>query len=148
MLRRIAACAVAPALAPGIGSALADNPSPTLAPGGVRVISALSSVELWLAIAIILFGLIVLAMQFVLLRRAAAATEDVLRLFTVTMIIIGTMALIAVGYSSQQIAPALGLFGTILGYLLGKTDERMRNRGGAGSDTAGGAAHGPPPAKP
>ena len=30
--------------------------------------------------------------------------------------------------SSQQIAPALGLFGTILGYLLGRSDERARAR--------------------
>jgi hypothetical protein len=64
-----------------------------------------------------------------LLRRAAnTQPADILRLFTVTMVVIGTLALIAIGYSSQQIAPALGLFGTILGYLLGRTDERLRGR--------------------
>jgi hypothetical protein len=106
-----------------------DNPAPSLGLATTTKVTALSSIELWLAYAIILFGFIVLCMQFTLLRRAAnTEPEDILRLFTVTIIIIGTLALIAIGYSSQQIAPALGLFGTILGYLLGKSDERARGR--------------------
>jgi hypothetical protein len=39
----------------------------------------------------------------------------------VTLIIIGTLFFITAGFDSTQIAPALGLFGTIAGYLLGKT---------------------------
>jgi hypothetical protein len=106
-----------------------DNPLPARAVAATTQGSAMSSIELWLAGAIIAFGFIVLFMQFILLRRTAnTQPEDILRLFTVTMIIIGTLALIAIGYSSQQIAPALGLFGTVLGYLLGKTDERIRAR--------------------
>jgi hypothetical protein len=102
-------------------------------------VTALSSIELWLAFAIIAFGLVVLSMQFLLLRRAGSnEPDDVLRLFTVTLIVIGTLALIAIGYSSQQIAPALGLFGTILGYLLGKSDERIRGRRAAAREAAGG----------
>jgi hypothetical protein len=113
----------------GPASYAQDNPPPARVSATTTQVSALSSIELWLAGAIIAFGFIVLCMQFILLRRAAPTQpEDVLRLFTVTMIIIGTLALIAIGYSSQQIAPALGLFGTILGYLLGKTDERIRTR--------------------
>jgi hypothetical protein len=105
------------------------NPIPATASATTMQVSALSSVELWLAYAIIAFGFVVLCMQFILLRSAKhSEPEDILRLFTVTIIIIGTLALIAIGYSSQQIAPALGLFGTILGYLLGKSDERSRTR--------------------
>src|SRR5678815_3222500 len=47
-----------------------NNPTPTQAPATTTHISALSSIELWLAYAIILFGFIVLCMQFILLRRA------------------------------------------------------------------------------
>lgn len=109
-----------------------SNNIPNAAPAATVQVSALSSVELWLAAAIIIFGLIVLSMQFALLRKATNThPADILRLFTVTMVVIGTMALIAIGYSSQQIAPALGLFGTILGYLLGRSDERMRGRNAA-----------------
>jgi hypothetical protein len=106
-----------------------DNPLPQPSSAVTTRVTALSSIELWLAGAIIIFGLVVLSMQFLLLKRAShTQPEDILRLFTVTIIIVGTLALIAVGYSSQQIAPALGLFGTILGYLLGKTDERRRTQ--------------------
>ena len=108
------------------------NKIPNAVSAATVQVSALSSVELWLAAAIIIFGLIVLSMQFALLRKATNThPADILRLFTVTMVVIGTMALIAIGYSSQQIAPALGLFGTILGYLLGRSDERMRGRNAA-----------------
>ncbi|MGK7863062.1 hypothetical protein [Falsiroseomonas sp. E2-1-a4] len=151
MFFRTVAAASAWSLLTTIALAQTDNPTPVAVAGSVRMVSALTSVELWLAAAIIVFGLVVLGMQFVLLRRVEAAADDVLRLFTVTTIIIGTMSLIAVGYSSQQIAPALGLFGTILGYLLGKSDERMRNRAAQiGDAPSGGTAASTPlaPAKP
>jgi hypothetical protein len=105
-----------------------DNPSPSADAGVATRVTALSSIELWFAGAIIVFGFIVLFMQFTLLKRTGnPLPDDILRLFTVTIIIVGTLALIAVGYSAQQISPALGLFGTILGYLLGKGDEQRRN---------------------
>lgn len=106
-----------------------ENPPPSRALATTTQVSALSSIEFWLASAIIAFGFIVLCLQFVLLRRSAnTQPDDILRLFTVTIIVIGTLSLIAIGYSSQQIAPALGLFGTILGYLLGRSDEQIRGR--------------------
>jgi hypothetical protein len=121
-----------------------DNPRPSaLPPGATSQVTALSSVELWLAFAILAFGLVVLLLQFVLLRRAASLRpEDILRLFSVTTIVIGTLAVIALGYSKDQISAALGLFGTILGYLLGRTDESIRARrqdkdGGNEADTGG-----------
>jgi hypothetical protein len=43
-----------------------------------------------------------------------------MRAFAITLIIIGTMVLICAGYSNDQIAPAMGLFGTVAGYLLGR----------------------------
>jgi hypothetical protein len=105
-----------------------DNPSPQPGVSTTTRVTAISSIELWLAGAIIIFGIIIISMQFLLVKRSEHTdAEDILRLFTVTIIIVGTLALIAIGYSSQQIAPALGLFGTILGYLLGKSDERRRS---------------------
>jgi RsiW-degrading membrane proteinase PrsW (M82 family) len=136
--RRVPTLAAAAALALWRDRArAADNaalPSPTAVTSQV---TTTSSLEFWLALGVLLFGFVVLFMQFILLRRTpGAGPEDVLRLFTVTIIVIGTLALIAIGYSSQQIAPALGLFGTILGYLLGRSDERQRGRQ-AGSHSEG-----------
>jgi small-conductance mechanosensitive channel len=123
-----------------------DNPVPLAASAVTSQLSALSSIEFWLAVVIIAFGFVVLVMQYTLLRRARdTEPEDILRLFTVTIIIIGTLSLIAIGYSSQQIAPALGLFGTILGYLLGKSDERGRGRRATAEAAAPGQREATPP---
>ena len=76
--------------------------------------------EFWLSISILLFGLVVIGFQFILGRSKNFAAEDTLRVFAVTLILIGTLVLIAAGFSTNQISPAFGLFGTIAGYLLGK----------------------------
>jgi len=39
------------------------------------------------------------------------------------MIIVGSLILISSGYSSNQIGPAMGLFGTVAGYLIGRHDK-------------------------
>jgi hypothetical protein len=41
----------------------------------------------------------------------------------VVTVIIGTLLLVTVGYNNEQIAPAFGLFGTIVGYLLGRLTQ-------------------------
>ena len=41
----------------------------------------------------------------------------------VTLIVVSSLFIITAGYSSEQIAPAMGLFGTIAGYLLGRYQE-------------------------
>jgi uncharacterized membrane protein YidH (DUF202 family) len=85
--------------------------------------------------ALIVFGVIIILIEFSLLKAIAKRTEEVVRAFTVTLIIIGTLILISSGFSSQQISPALGLFGTIAGYLLGRAETRRTN--GAGNIEGG-----------
>jgi hypothetical protein len=38
----------------------------------------------------------------------------------VITVITGSLILITAGYSNEQIAPAFGLFGTVIGYMLGR----------------------------
>jgi len=81
----------------------------------------LSDPEVRLTIAVALLGVIALALEYLLLRRMKnLQAEDALRVFAVTLILIGTLVFITAGFGAQQIAPALGLFGTIAGYLLGR----------------------------
>ena len=49
-------------------------------------------------------------------------TEVISRTYTITLIIVGTMFLITAGFDSEQTSPAMALFGTIAGYLLGRID--------------------------
>lgn len=95
----------------------------------------LTRFEFWLSLLILLFGAIVVVVQFSLLRRQSFDGNDLLKVFGVTLIIVGTLFLIAAGFGDKQIAPAMGLFGTLAGYLLGRasagtTDSSKAERRG------------------
>jgi hypothetical protein len=80
--------------------------------------------EFWLTVMIGLFGLSVIgALMFSLRRVAHARPEDISRPIIVVTVISGTLMLVTVGYSNEQIAPAFGLFGTIVGYMLGRFSQ-------------------------
>ena len=49
--------------------------------------------------------------------------EDATRPIIIVTVIIGTLILVTAGYSNEQIAPAFGLFGTIIGYILGRLTQ-------------------------
>jgi hypothetical protein len=68
---------------------------------------------------ILLFGAIIIFLVAFLIKNGRNS-ESVLRVFGTILIIISTLFLIVAGYSDIQIAPAMGLLGTIAGYLLGK----------------------------
>jgi len=102
-------------------------PTNTVAPptggthaGAVHAKTFLSDFEFWLSVEILFFGFGVLAVEYFLLRKTGITAEETLRVYAVTLIIVGTLFLITAGFDSNQIAPAMGLFGTIAGYLLGK----------------------------
>lgn len=98
------------------------------APGenAAGTVSLLSNYEFWLTISVLIFGCFVLAAEFMLLKGVVKERiDDVAKIMIVTLIIISTLVLITAGFGNDQIAPALGLLGTIAGYLLGRMrDEK------------------------
>lgn len=84
------------------------------------VIPYLSSQEFILSLFVIVLTIIALALSFSLLKNRQNDSDGIMRLFVLLFIIGGTLLLIASGYSEKQIATAIGLFGAIVGYLLGK----------------------------
>jgi len=93
--------------------------------GASKEWSYLSSREFILTLMVTILTLAALSMQFFLLRSISGfKPQDSLRIFGVILIILGTLFVIAAGFSSQQIAPAMGLFGTIAGYLLGRGERK------------------------
>jgi len=117
------------------GPVIANPPAPA---GGSELLDTrLIPFEFWLTVVILTFGLVlsVLTIRF-LSSTVARKTEEAIRALVVLWVIIGTLTLITAGYSDQQIAPAFGLFGTIVGYILGKSDRDGR-RPSAGGGTEG-----------
>ena len=85
----------------------------------------LRSFEFIVSIMILGISLVALAMEFFLLRKIPnLKAEDALRVFAVTLIIVGTLFFIAAGFDAKQVAPGMGLFGTVAGYLLGRSIDR------------------------
>lgn len=69
------------------------------------------------------FGLIVLILAALLLRKTSVSAESILRVFGTVIIIVGAIFLVVAGYTEQQMGPVMGLLGTIAGYLLGKSNS-------------------------
>ncbi len=89
--------------------------------------------EIYMSVAVLVFGILVVAAQTILFYRQKADVEEAFKYFIVTLIIIGSLFLVTAGYGNQQIAPILGLLGTIAGYLLGKAFDGGGRRSNPGA---------------
>jgi len=68
---------------------------------------------------ILIFGAVVVGIAAYLIRKETDG-QIILKVLATILIITFAVFLIVAGWSDQQIAPAMGLLGTIAGYLLGK----------------------------
>jgi hypothetical protein len=91
--------------------------------GTASRVNWLSSFEFWISASVLLFGMLTFGVQVVMLRISAFNAEQTTKLFAVSLIIISTLFIITAGFDSEQIAPAMGLFGTVAGYMLGKSQQ-------------------------
>ncbi|CAG9201844.1 membrane hypothetical protein [Paraburkholderia tropica] len=92
-----------------------------------------------LAILVLSFGSFVILLEFVvMILRKQSWSIVTTRVFGLTLVITVGLLLITAGYDNTQIAPMMGLLGTIVGYLLGKgdtsdTQPRPANNRGTGA---------------
>ena len=102
-----------------------ETPSPTAtSASGANPVSWWSVTDaMTISSVVLFFGLFVLLMVTMLIRNGND-TEAILRTFGTILIIIGAIFLVVAGYSTTQVAPVMGLLGTIAGYLLGKKDSK------------------------
>lgn len=68
---------------------------------------------------VLIFGLLVMGAMTYLIHKGHDP-QIILRTFGMSLIIVMSVFLVVAGYSDQQIAPVMGLLGTIAGYLLGR----------------------------
>jgi hypothetical protein len=129
-----------PAPTPEVGSPQLELASPTKAPEeearkrnsntsppdtsqaniDLAELGRMSTFEFKLSLIVLVFGFLVLLAEFLLLRSMAHTAEQLLRIFGITLIVIGAMMMVPAGFNAEAIAPAMGLLGTIAGYLLGQ----------------------------
>jgi len=96
----------------------------------------------FLTTSVLVFGLLVIFTMAILVLNNSP-TGDILRLFTVPMVIVAAVFLVVTGFSDRQITPVIGLLGTLAGYVLGVQSQK------AGSQTPPAPAPAPPaPAPP
>lgn len=106
---------------------LAQNSNPAVGGNLNGAFNPVDKPEFWLCVLCIVFGFTVLFGQFFLLHKLKTiSSDDIVKNSTITIVIIGALILIIAGYNSQQTAQAFGLFGTIVGYLLGRS-ARLRD---------------------
>lgn len=90
--------------------------------GGSEVGGLHLNAEMQFTLMIIIFALVSLLFLY-LIARSGRATPFFLRIYLITIIVFGTIAVVSSAYATEQIAPVVGLFGTIAGYVLGKSDR-------------------------
>jgi ABC-type cobalamin transport system permease subunit len=86
---------------------------------------------------VLLFGLIVAGMQFLYLRKSRHNVDNPLHFFVTTLVIVGAVFIYVMSGSEQALSGAFGIFGTIIGYLLGKrSSTEQSNSPGVASNGA------------
>jgi hypothetical protein len=78
---------------------------------------------------ILVFGLIVIGISSSLALKRIDK-ETILKVVVIPMAVMLAVFLVVAGYSDSQIAPAMGLLGTIVGYVLGARGKGATDEGG------------------
>jgi hypothetical protein len=66
------------------------------------------------------FGLLILLGEVILISKMKFDTDNAIKLLTITLVITGLLYMTTLSLAGDAIAPAIGLLGTIVGYLMGK----------------------------
>jgi hypothetical protein len=86
-----------------------------------------------ITVLLILFGAFVVWAQYKYLALVKPDPDVSLPAFSLTLIITGTLVLVSVGPDTRVLGTVVGLFGTIAGYVLGRSSPRKQetktNRG-------------------
>lgn len=84
---------------------------------------SLSSIlELNLTLIILFFGVLALVLLYMMVRNERSGAFE-LRIYVITILVFGSLLVVSSGYATDQIAPVIGFFGTIAGYILGRGDR-------------------------
>lgn len=78
---------------------------------------------LFLSLCLLVFSLFVFSLMAYLIKLGKQP-DQILKVFGSVLIVVAAVLLIVAGYSEKQIAPVIGLLGTVAGYILGKSSDK------------------------
>ncbi len=85
--------------------------------------SFFSNFETSLTLVIFLFALVAIGFFYILIRTERA-TPFLLRIYVIIILVFSSLLIVSSSYSTHQIAPVIGFFGTVAGYLLGRSERK------------------------
>jgi uncharacterized membrane protein YhaH (DUF805 family) len=133
----LSAAMAGPAAAQAVAPLAASPPPDEVLSSGVKsLLNPIDQVSFWLAVLFLIFGFVVLVLQLYMLRRVHdLQADDVAKNCALTIVVIASVVLFIAGYNSSQLGPIFGLFGTMIGYVLGRS-SLSRRRPAADDDAA------------
>jgi hypothetical protein len=99
-----------------------DDISVAAAGRAADVGSVSSNLEVDLTLVIFALALIAIGVFYVLIRTEKA-TPYLMRMYVILILVFGSLLVVSSSYATEQIAPVIGFFGTIAGYLLGRSEH-------------------------
>jgi hypothetical protein len=94
----------------------------------------LTTAEIVLSAASLVFAAIVIGIAALMRARKLFSADVAFKLIGLALVIGSSMFLVAAGYSQQQITPVVGLLGTALGFVFGKTTRNPEREASRPSD--------------
>ena len=96
------------------------EPTTTVEAGPSDLVSVWRTSALWLGAAVLLFAVFLIgAIFYAMVKSGDYWTDRSFKAFALSLIIPAGLFLIVIGFSDKQLAPMMGLLGTIAGYILG-----------------------------
>ncbi len=84
--------------------------------------SFFSDRSLELTFIVLSFGLLALGLLYLIVRHKNGGPFE-LRIYTITILVFGSLLVVSAGFGTDQLGPVIGFFGTIAGYILGRGDR-------------------------
>jgi len=83
----------------------------------------LTDKETKLAYAVLLFLFAIVVIEVWLIYKMKVDGDNAIKLLVTTLVLMSILFIIMTGYDDKVLAPSFGLFGTVLGYLFGRTQQ-------------------------
>jgi hypothetical protein len=88
-------------------------------------------------------GITSLLIQYAMLSKTASTPSDIIKGGVLILIITLSVSSLIFGFDDKQVAPIVGLFGTIIGFLLGKADSTIGDKNASTSNPPSKDDHAP-----